>query len=165
MSRLLIILMAIAPGCATFSVNGLDIYDKQSDIGAATHQELRLLVQESLSGIDHRLVSGWKIVFTSTWLGKENEEGDLEFAAGLTVPNKKTIYLKVHNCFAHSSIFHAVGHVMLYEKLGDEDIDHNDVYFWGRVHSTQTMFIHRYCPPYYDPQSITPPTKMVKRYE
>lgn len=149
-------------GCATFQVNGVDVYDRQAE-HTATHNELRLLVQEALHSADHRQVLGWDFVFSSAWFAQMASNGTVVVADGLTVVEDEVMFLKVHDCFAHSAIFHELGHVELYKKYGDGDKEHKRKEFWRNIKSVETRFIKRHCPPDYDPDNVKPPTEFEVR--
>jgi len=162
MKRVLhVILVAqLLTGCATFQVNGVDVYDRQAE-HTATENELRLLVQEALRNTDHHTVLGWDFVFSSAWFARYNEEGNIVVADGLTVAEEKVIFLKVHKCFAHSAIFHELGHVLLAAKNnGDGDDWHKNKEFWRSIKDVEARIIKRYCPTGYDPSNVEAPTKI-----
>jgi len=147
-------------GCATFQVNGVDVYNRQAD-NKATENQLRLLVQEGLSSTDHHTVLGWDFVFSSAWFAKYDSKGNIIIADGLTVVEDRVMFLKVHKCFAHSAIFHELGHVLLAAKnKGDGDHEHKNKKFWENIKDVEARFIKRYCPPDYDPSDTKPPTKI-----
>lgn len=156
----MILVAQFLTGCATFQVNGVDVYDRQAE-HSATHDELRLLVQEALRSTDHRRVIGWDFVFSSAWFAKIDNSGNVVIADGMTLVEDKVIFLKVHKCFAHSAIFHELGHVYLSAtNNGDGDMAHKNKTFWGSIESVENRFIKRYCPPGYDPNNVNPPTEI-----
>lgn len=136
---------------------GIEIHDKQIR-NKASSDELRLLVEEALRTTDSRILRGWKFVFGSSWL-IEVSDGRMIITDAKTIKKDKTIFLKVHKCFAHSAIFHEIGHLFLHTKFGDEDEYHSNVNFWSSIKGIETRFIERYCFPGYDTSFTRPPRR------
>ncbi|MHA2280227.1 MAG: hypothetical protein ACXAC5_05125 [Promethearchaeota archaeon] len=101
------------------------------------------------------LFKSWDFVFMSAWIGQQMPNGNIAIADGRTDFLDKVIYLKVHECYWHSAIFHEMGHVILLHKLGNKGFGHKHK-IWEKIKSIEDTVIKDLCSSDYDIEKAAP---------
>lgn len=151
----LLLVFLMLTSCASYSIKGVNVYDKQVDT-SMSERDGKALVSYAMNVMgNNKLFDSWDFVFISAWLGLEMPDGRIAVADGRTDHLNKVIYLKVHDCPWHSAIFHEMGHVIRLYESGNKDFGHEDP-MWDRVKLIEEDAIKRYCPSDYDVTKAAP---------
>lgn len=143
---ILLCLMASQFSCASYTVNGISIYDRQIDTSMSP-RTAKAIVNFSLTKLGHKeIFEDWDFVFTSAWLLLYSSDGKAKIVAGLTSYEEKAIFLRVNKCYWDSGIIHEMMHVILLSETGNGDSGHKNKKAWKKVEEIEKYMIELNCP-------------------
>lgn len=137
----------IQVSCATYSVNGIKVYDRQVD-SYMSKRTIEALINFSITelGNDAKIYEDWDFVFTSAWLGQMKGNKLLMARHAITSYEYKVVFLRVNKCHWDSGIVHEMMHIILLSKSGDGDLGHKNKKAWDKVKQIENYMIEKNCP-------------------
>jgi hypothetical protein len=148
--KYLLLASLLLSGCASIYSTGRSITVVNRTEGKITPAQVNLLVDAAIRSCNcGNVLRDWTLIFTDKWIiTQPDKNGMVAVADGYTNPFAETMILTVHDCWADSSLFHEMGHVL--------GIPHGTSSFWIRVNRADEAFKQKYCPVEYQRELPTP---------